>query len=249
LENYGNVATVDIPGAFLQAEMDEPVHMKLSEKMAELLTQIDAKLYRKFIRDKQGKPALYVKLKKAIYGTLKAALLFWRLLTDVIQDMGFKINPYNECAANKSIEGFAIIWHVDDLKISHKSPHVVSDIISKLSATFGNEAPLTVNRGPCHDYLGMTLDFSIRRKVRIGMNEYIQDMISKLPSDMIGLASAPAANHLFQINDIDPEYLAEDEAIAFHHMVAKFLFLCKSVRPDIHTAVAFCQPGLGTRPG
>jgi hypothetical protein len=159
--------------------------------MAELLTQIDPKLYRKFIRDEQGKPALYVKLKKAIYGTLKAALPFWRLLSDVIQEMGFKITPYDECVANKSIEGFmcTIIWHVDDLKISHKYLHVVSDIISKLSATFGNEAPLTVNRGLCHDYLGMTLDFSIRGKVRIGMNEYMQDMMSKLPSDMIGLAS------------------------------------------------------------
>jgi len=235
------VATVDIPGAFLQAEMEESVHMKLQGKMAELLTQVDPKLYRKFIQDEHGKPVLYVKLRKAIYGTLKAALLFWTLLSDIIKEMGFTINPYDECVANKNIEGFicTIIWHVDDLKISHKYPHVVSDIISKLNLTFGNEAPLTVTRGLYHEYLGMTLDFSVKGKVSIMMNEYIKEMISKLPSNMIGLAPTPAGNHLFHVNDTDPEYLTENEAVMFHHMVAKLLFICKRVRPDIHTAVAF----------
>ena len=103
----------------------------------------------------------------------------------------------------------------------------MSDVISKLSAIFGNEAPLTINRGSHHDYLGMTLYFSRKGKVTIGMNEYIQDLIRKLPSDMFGLALTPAANHLFQVHDSDPEYLPEREAISFHHLVAKLLFLCK----------------------
>jgi hypothetical protein len=78
------------------------------------------------------------------------------------------------------------------------------------------------------------------------MNEFIHDMISKLRSDMIGLASTPAANHLFQINDIDPEYLTEDGATAFYHMVAKLLFLCKRVRPEIQTAAAFLSTRVWT---
>jgi hypothetical protein len=41
-----DVATVDIPGAFMQADMDDLVHMKLEGKMAELLVRIDPKLYR-----------------------------------------------------------------------------------------------------------------------------------------------------------------------------------------------------------
>jgi len=34
---------------------------------------------------------------------------------------GFTINPYDQCIANKTINGRQcnIIWHVDDLKISH----------------------------------------------------------------------------------------------------------------------------------
>ena len=64
---------------------------------------------------------LYVKLKKALYGTLQAVQLFWRLLLNTLKEWGFKLNEYDQCMANKTINGkqCTIIWHVDDLKISH----------------------------------------------------------------------------------------------------------------------------------
>ena len=71
-----DVATVDLPGAFMQADMEDTVHMKLEGKMAELLVRCDPKLYRKYIQMENGKEVLYVQLEKALYGTLKAALLF-----------------------------------------------------------------------------------------------------------------------------------------------------------------------------
>jgi hypothetical protein len=64
-------------------------------------------------------------------------------------------------------------------------------------------------------------------------------MINELPADMIGHATTPAANHLFEVNQDAPSNLPESEAMKFHHIVAKLLFLCKQARPDIHTAVAF----------
>ena len=36
-----DVGIIDIPGAFMQADMDELVHMRLEGKMAELLMQIN----------------------------------------------------------------------------------------------------------------------------------------------------------------------------------------------------------------
>eukprot|EP00957_Ditylum_brightwellii_P095844 7302330-Ditylum_brightwellii.AAC.1 len=39
-------ATVDIPGAFMQANMDKVVHMKVEGTMAELLIKLDPKMYR-----------------------------------------------------------------------------------------------------------------------------------------------------------------------------------------------------------
>jgi hypothetical protein len=38
---------------------------------------------------------LYIELKKALYGTLRVALLFWKKLSAQLQEGGFEINPYN----------------------------------------------------------------------------------------------------------------------------------------------------------
>lgn len=236
-----DVATVDVPGAFMHADMDEQVHMRLAGQMAELLVKLDPGLYRKYVQIENGKPALYVELRKALYGTLRAALLFWRLLSKQLMTWGFKISPYDWCVANKDIEGSqcTIIWHVDDLKITHCKPSIVTEIIAKLSSVFGKEAPLSINRGRVHEYLGMTLDFTKEKKLKIGMVEYIKTMLADLPPDMDGTAVTPAANHLFDVNGKDPVLLPEARSMFFHHNVAKLLFLCKRARPDIQTAVAF----------
>jgi hypothetical protein len=55
-----DVATVDIPGAFMQADMDKLVHMRLEGTMAELLVQLDPKMYRKYVQTVNGKSVLYV---------------------------------------------------------------------------------------------------------------------------------------------------------------------------------------------
>ena len=47
-------ATVDIPGAFMQADMEDTVHMKLEGKMAELLVRIDQKCTGSMSRSRKG---------------------------------------------------------------------------------------------------------------------------------------------------------------------------------------------------
>jgi hypothetical protein len=58
---------------------------------------------------------------------------------------------------------------VDDLKISHVDPDVVTSVIGKLTEAFGKEAPLTVDRGRSHENLGMNLDLNEEDKVIIRM--------------------------------------------------------------------------------
>jgi len=59
-----------------------------------------------------------------------------------------------------------IVWHVDAYKISHTDAKVVTDILKKLEETFGKKTPIAVTRGPIHDYLGMTIDYSVKGKVK-----------------------------------------------------------------------------------
>ena len=76
-----SVAVVDIPGAFMQADMDPGVYMRIEGAMAELLMEIDYDMYQPHMVKEKGKPVIYVELLKALYGTLRAARLFLETLS------------------------------------------------------------------------------------------------------------------------------------------------------------------------
>jgi hypothetical protein len=135
-------------------------------------------------------------------------------------------------------EKCTVLWHVDDLKISHVREDVNTDIIKKINEKFGKEDPITITRGKVHYYLGMTLDYSEKGKVKIKMLDYVDNMLADLPAEMDGEASSPAANHLLTVND-DKTKVDEKKAHLFHTYVANTLFLCKRERPDLQTAVAY----------
>ena len=100
---------------------------------------------------------IYARLKKALYGTVQAALLFWKDLSKQLLSWGFELNKYDSCVANKMINGkqYTIVWHVDDLKISHEDENVVTKILEDLDERYGSEeTPLSVQRGKIHEYLG-----------------------------------------------------------------------------------------------
>jgi hypothetical protein len=115
---------------------------------------------------------------------------------------------------------------------------VLESLVDALNARYGELDELTVTRGVTHDYLGMTLDYSMPGEVMVRMDDYVHNLLSDAPDDMDGVATTPAADHLFTVS-ADPEYLDGPTSDLFHSMTAKLLFLCKRARPDIQTAVAF----------
>ena len=237
---HRHVATTDIPGAFMHADIDELVHVRFQGTLPELLSRINPQVYRKYIYEEKGKPVLYAKLAKTLYGTLRAALLFWRNLTQALTQWGFEINKYEPCVANKNINGTqcTITWRVDDLKISHVDEQIVLNIIRQLNVKYGKVSPLSYNIGKKHHYLGMLIDYSEVGHVKIDMREYISRILDEVPPEMRGKATTPAAAYLFDINESCAK-LDEEQARFFHYVVAKLLFLSKRGRPDIQTAIAF----------
>jgi hypothetical protein len=239
-----HTVTLDIPGAFLQTEQDEEIHVRLRDEMAQLLAKINPSKYEKHMVIEHGKPVIYAKLKKALYGTLRAALLFWQKLSAALESWGFDINPYDPCVANKIINGkqCTIVWHVDDLFMSHESYDVLTDVINQIDSEFGEGSslgyPLTVNREKTHDYLGMLLDFSEDGKVKINMQRYVKDILSDMPEFFIGTATTPATNNLFVIRK-DATKLDKPHLEFFHTLTAKLLFLTQRGRPDIQLAISY----------
>ena len=79
----------------MQTDVNNTVYIRLSGPLATLMTKADKKNYEKFMIKEGGTPVIYVRLKKALYGTLDASLLFWKDPTDELKEWGFAVNPYD----------------------------------------------------------------------------------------------------------------------------------------------------------
>ena len=242
-----DVVTIDIPNAFIQTKVEndeDKVIMRMRGRLAEYLVMIAPEIYSPYVMMENGKKVLYCEAQNAVYGTLKAALLFYKKLVKDLQEYGFELNPYDICVLNKMVKGKqqTVIFHVDDMKASHVDAEVNTDLIeylrSKYEVDMDGLPKLKAKRGKEHEFLGMTLDFNCKGKVMVKMTEYVKEMLQEFqPYIKTKTAKTPAADWLFQTRECNK--ISEEKAIIFHTMVAKGLFLCKRARPDIHTAIAF----------
>ena len=144
--------------------------------MADLFAKIDPQIYEEYVTMKNVKKFLYVRPEKSLYGTVKADLLLYKNLTGKIKGWVFELDSYDTYVANKTINGgkCTIIWHVDDLKISHVDSKVVDSIINIFGQEFGIYAPLTSTQGKIHNYLGIVIDCTTHGKVVFNMFDYIK---------------------------------------------------------------------------
>jgi hypothetical protein len=143
--------------------------------------------------------------------------------------------------ANKVINGaqMTIVWHVDDLKISHKSEKILDQEIKWLESVYG---ALTGTKGNHHTYLGIDMHFN-KGKLQISMLGYLQEIIDEFPFEITSkTVSTPAAPYLFD-KDKNAKLLNPAYIKIFHHVVAKVLWAAIRVRPDLLTAISYltCQ--------
>ena len=103
--------------------------------------------FSKHVEISNGKPVLHCECDKCLHGSLDSGKLSYLKLSKFLEVNGFEPNPYESCWCNKVTNGhqLSIIFHVDDLKISHKDPKVVDDFIKSVDSEYGKEAPLTLN--------------------------------------------------------------------------------------------------------
>jgi hypothetical protein len=88
------VATADVGGPYLHADMDETVIMVFEGDMVDYMVQANPEKYGPHVHvSKSGKKLLYVELLKALYGCIKSAVLWYKLFTGTLKGMGFVLNP------------------------------------------------------------------------------------------------------------------------------------------------------------
>ena len=163
-------------------------------------------------------------------------------------DVGFKINLYDPCVANKIIYGqkMTICYHVDDCKLSHRRIKVNDRMIKWLREEYESifeygSGKMTVSTGKVHKYLGMTLDYTVRGQVQITMIDFLDEVLTafdKAEPKGGGTKTSAAPDNIFKVDE-DCEKLPQSKTLQFHNLAEKTLYATKQARPDTCTAVAF----------
>ena len=224
----------DVPGAYLNSPMKKTVLMHIESVHAGILTKINPN----FGNHRRPDGSIIVRLKKALYGCVESANLWYEHLSNTLVSNGFIVNPYDDCIFNKSMDSgnqCTVCVYVDDLMVTSKIDADVDEVFEYLSKAYG---PITISSGTKLSYLGMNFDFGVPGKVKISMSGYVDEILDYVKIRPNEKASTPATSKLFEIDDNSP-LLNEMDKNGFHSMVAKLLYMAKRVRPDMLLAVSF----------
>ena len=142
--------------------------------MLEIMLSVAPEL-EEFVGVSNGRRVLFNDRDKTLYVSLPNGRLSYLKLCKLLLDNGFVANLYKPYWFNKMVgDGqLSVIFHVDDLKISHKDPAVFDAFIELIDQEYGRETPLFVRHGKTHMYLGFTIDYSTPDEVMFNMHEFL----------------------------------------------------------------------------
>ena len=212
---YRDITTIDIPNALIQTSVEKIEDMAtiiLLGALVDVLVEIVPDIYGPYVStDKKGIKTLILRFHNATYGTMVASLLYYKQIFKTIKHLGFKINPYDPCAANRTIDDNqrTVCWHVDDCKISHVNSKFNNKLIKLLKQEYESifedvTGKMTVNRGKKHKYLGMTLNYSEKGACQITMFENLKSILEtfeKIDTKEKGTKKSVAPANLFTVQE------------------------------------------------
>ena len=204
-----DVATADVAGACLHADLDDFTLLKVEGASVDITCTVSEK-YIPFVPYKNRKKVIYLRLLKALYGCVKSALLWYKLFLGSLKKKGFKLNPYDACIANKVENGkqCTIAWYVNNNKISHVKPEIVTEVIAMIEEHFGK---MTVTRGKEHMFLSMNIKYCDNGMAKIRMKDYLKESMSKFGESINRVAKTPATRKLFEVSE-DSKTLTSETA-------------------------------------
>ena len=225
------VKKFDIPGAYLNTDIEEEIYLLIGKSMADIVCKLDS-AFKIGVR-KDG--SMVVKLMKGQYGCVESAKLWYLHIKQTLESHGFKINPIDGSVFNciRNGEQITICIHVDDGLITSKSLSNVDWAMNFLSEQYGK---LTIHEGERIPYTGMMFDFSVKGFVTVGMEKYIADIRTEY--QVQGTAKTPASQNLFVVEEKSLP-LSSNKLKEFHSRVMKLMWIAKRCVPEILVAISY----------
>lgn len=221
---------VDIKNAYLHADLEEEVFMRLPEGLEVPPPPPGA-------REKDGEYAC--QLKKSLYGLKQAGHNFNRLMNSSLCKLGFKPAEADECLYIKSAahDSFlAVVLYVDDLIVVYSCKADLHAFVDHLAATvtIGSQEPLTW-------FLGIAVD-NARDSVTLTQPQQIADTIDRFGMAACAPCTTPATTDRLSVEDC-PEaggcaaaHCMSD--VPYREAVGMLNYLVTCTRPDMAYAVS-----------
>jgi hypothetical protein len=223
-------AALDVGNAYLEAEMGhEEVYVELDPTAAMIAKQLDPTLAQ--FEDDRG--VITAKLKKALYGCVQSARLWYEKLKRVLQGLGFKINPYDQCVFNKVMNGkqLTVCVYVDDLLATSAAQANLIWLRDELAKVFKK-----VKYSDGDELQFVSLEIHQRDgQIDVRMDGYISSLLEEWGGS--GKDASPARPELLQAHSTSLS-VASDVSAIYRRRVARLLYLAKRVAPELLLAVS-----------
>jgi hypothetical protein len=218
---------VDYTQAFPQAELNDPVFMRLPQGW---YIAADNTLQRH--KDPRHNASThYIRLKRNLYGCRQAAHNWYQHLRRGIIAQGFHQSTIDPCLFLRA--DCIMILYTDDTLIFAREDHTIDCLIQDLSTSF-----LMEDQGTVQDFLGIRIiKESLTKTIHMTQPGLIESIINDIGiSDSSNLKYTPSDSILHR----DPTNTPRRDSWSYRSVIGKLNFLAQNTRPDISFAVHQC---------
>ena len=219
-----HLATIDIKGAYLHADLQSNIYMKLDKQIAKYLIQLDPTFHPFLHQDGH----LVVALRKSLYGLQEAANLWYQHISTTLNDFGLHPTTNDPCLFQGQINGDHMVTnlHVDDLLISFQNR---STLESLRQCLLNKYIGLTLHEGPVINFLGLQISQSSDKHIiSISQLGFIEDILLK--HNITKTSSYPSTLQFYD------QLYQEDTPCnqnQYASLVSSLMYLAQRSRPDI----------------
>ena len=205
-----HVTVMDVNGAYLNAQINDEIGIKLSKKDSTILKSIDSK----FVPNKEGK--ITVKLAKALYGLKQSALLWYKTIKNTLIDhCHLSVSSYDPCLFFS--ENVLLGLYVDDMIITYKEERQYNAIVEVLEKHFNVLKKTHLTKDNKISFRGLNIS-THEKGLKIDQSEYAKIQIVDAFNKSLMLKPTIDVDHIQtmineNINIASDKYLNTKESI------------------------------------
>ena len=210
---------MDVVSVFLAGKLKEKIFMKMPGPLVHIF----------------GK---YVRILKSLYGLKQAARVWYLLLSNFFESIGFKSIPTDPSIMINKANGTIVGIQVDDMALTGGDENAIADVKRKLQAKFEMK-----DLGEASKIVGIrVMRDLVKGTIPIDQTEYATEIFKEFLFDDSKIYSTPMDPQAIRsLHDTPGRELTDEEETAYIRLLGKLQYLWNT-RPDIVLAVSRLGP-------